>query len=1534
MSHPLHPRILDTLDLFARRRRGLLLARGGLILAAFALVLLIVLALLDRARLVPDGLRPWLSLVAYGVALAAAWKQALHLLKHWRDPLNNARLIEASSPGTSETILSVVELAQAKEAQGSPEFLQRLHESAAEDAARFQVEGALPTSSLKPWALRLGGIAVGIVILSCIPTLHLAGFLVRAAIPFVPMDRPAMVEIEILAPSPADSMAPFVSDVEVAVEVVGPLPKRVSMEIEQADSSRRIIELQHRGDQRFYGTLSIGQLDVDYRFRAADALTRWHRISARPRPAIESFVKTLTPPAYIGGEPQVIEDDHGDIEAIEGTKVQLSLRSNQALREGSVWLNPDTGDAHEVAESALVKSKVLEGNWILTPDLHSWKPRLISKGTGFSNDEANPWRLISIPDLPPLARLSRPIGQIAAMPDETVRVSGTASDDIGLKSIELATAVDGTNWTRVSLPPEEWSSSSDGAAATSSVFSRPLPLGKLSLGVGEVVLVKWIAKDLKDQEAESDVLRIAILERIVDPGERRWARSQSSLARLSDRLKDEINAASEAVRTLTKNRNRPDTDQTAAARTEIAAALDRVEGTTEELWNEVKRAAREAPGPMEQREADLLGRQAANLREALVPDLATELGSEKPDADATAKAASAIIRTASSLREAARTFAAEATSEIARKATEHLERQMQLHTQQALEANRDPAQRPKWQERQRAAAQSAIQVIEDLEAARAFVRSGGQQRSLEQSEEAILEAAQDLLASLDQENQMKSPEHLYGATDHLRQRLTRARDTTSSIINAEAAQAAKLRENLGRQLDPALAQLNEARAELLKAANTVKQRTPEELAEAKETAKDKLEAASRLLEAEADLASQSPLAPSPLASEKSRAARAAEKLARDAESIKQPAAPDEATAEAMKAVAANTDRLAKAAQSLDAAELAQKAAEAVFEAGRKLDEPDPQGTAPDPKKRAQAAAAAAEELKQARYDLQKLQEQDSAEKAGKASAEAQAAANQLKNRPTKDQGSKEKANSQASEQVAKAQKAISDLASSMGAMSEAARVALDELTPAMSEMMKSLAKDLQGSGNEASKAAAQAEDSAPVEEVAKQASALQPEASENARRMESLQSALRHEANQADLTEMDERQLSRAADVALAQMRNQAPEIKNELRNAAQAQQRAPQQQSLQNAANMQQQTAQALQELAQHFEHMESGGQLTAEQLASLSEMEQSLGVQEALDSAYERVQDLADLEAMAQEDPNRALAALERELPTNPVMQNALAQIARQSAQNAETSMVEGSKQPAMMGLAAELASHEIERIARHQERLGQQSAAEKAAAASQTLQETAQATKGQPAKATPQQGQQAAEAAAQAAKAASDTAATMAPSATANPLVQLQGLMLAQALDQIDQQLNPIQSGQPGEQQQGQQGQPSQQQQQQQSAQQSLSDAQQSQQQSMAQARNQGQVPGSKSQDQQMAQADSPSDTEDPSQTNNSGNFDGPLEDGGILADALLLEGGGLEWGQLPARTAEDLSEATRREAAPEYRAAIESYYNAIAKRAREP
>ena len=73
--------------------------------------------------------------------------------------------------------------------------------------------------------------------------------------------------------------------------------------------------------------------------------------------------------------------------------------------------------------------------------------------------------------------------------------------------------------------------------------------------------------------------------------------------------------------------------------------------------------------------------------------------------------------TASRIEDAARAFAAETTAKITAQATQLLSRQQALLTETSLNGNRDQAQRPKWQEQQRAALlahQDLGQELDDL----------------------------------------------------------------------------------------------------------------------------------------------------------------------------------------------------------------------------------------------------------------------------------------------------------------------------------------------------------------------------------------------------------------------------------------------------------------------------------------------------------------------------------------------------------------------------------------------------------------------------------------------------------------------------------------------------------------------------------------------------------------------------------------------------------------------------------------------------
>src|ERR1043166_8559676 len=122
----------------------------------------------------------------------------------------------------------------------------------------------------------------------------------------------------------------------------------------------------------------------------------------------------------------------------------------------------------------------------------------------------------------------------------------------------------------------------------------------------------------------------------------------------------------------------------------------------------------------------------------------------------------------------------------------------------------------------------------------------------------------------------------------------------------------------------------------------------------------------------------------------------------------------------------------------------------------------------------------------------------------------------------------------------------------------------------------------------------------------------------------------------------------RDADDALAMLKDPPPKAEQALQDAAAA---APAQQKadLERATEQQQKLADALTQIAEHFEKLEQG-KPADESRTALREKEKELGIKEQLDQQQAHAQMLAE---MAQKDPQQLLKELEAKLPENPAMQ-----------------------------------------------------------------------------------------------------------------------------------------------------------------------------------------------------------------------------------------------------------------------------------------
>ncbi len=1532
MSPALHPATVEALASFRERRTKLLLMRAGLAAAVVLLLLMLLVALLDRATFMPDGLRQGLGYLGYVGAGIAAWWLALRYVKETRHLHDAARLMEKADYGLHERLLAAVELSEGGRENDSAEFRGKLQDEVGAHLSSFKAESLLPSTLLKPWLTALGGIAGLILILAFVPGLHLPGFMARAALPFANLSRPSSVKIKIVTPVKADALVPMASSVPIGVEIEGPTPKRVMIETQSEDGKPLKMELSPANGNRYEGSIGIGQTNVRYRVLASDAITVWHTMEARPRPRIVEFTKTVTPPEYTGLPKTTVTEDNGDVSALEGSTVKLALKTNQEIGKSEATLSPNASILSVMQD----KADMLAVTFALDGKADAWQLSLTSKDTEFTNDETTPWRIETRPDLPPTVTITSPEAQSEVRSDDLIQVSGNATDDVGLAKIELSYAINGADWKDTKLMDK---------AGVEAAIETPFKLAPLPIKSGDAVLLKLIATDLKGQRAESSPVRLFIVEDKLNLAKREWAAKQRQLAEQAKALmqeSQEMRKNAEQARKFDKLAQKGKAeDEAEAANAKLKQNIASMEEKSQELWDQLKQSAKQAPDPLKSLETNMVGEQVAIMRDKHLKELHEQINAEQMDEKQLKEAASMTAHYADSVNETLRAFAAADTAQAVKETMEHLAPQQNRLADKAIDANRDPATRGKWQEQERAAIAAAENAHKDLEALKDVIQNE-RKRDVEQHLENFDKKLPGLKNALDNEQQHQAPEFVYGQAHEMRNAANQARDASRWFADETARKANEMRERLSQQQSPVLASLDQAKQQIEKAMYQKKDKPNEEPAQ--KQAADKLAATARQFKDLSELREQNPQTNSQAALDMNRLGRALENLADQAKR--------DATPEQIKATLEKAKQLSDSARALQADAQAQDAAQSLEAANQSAMSPS------ENSEQLASAQAAENQLKNLPNNLRNAQaDNEAVNKAQEAAqnaqwnknevqAQAQQAAQQKQNgqppQPIKpEQNNALKANGMAQQKLAESMEKFAPKVAE-------ARNKLNELTPKLSELAKNTAEQLRESQQQTEKTADNAEKNQDAAKTTEEAAALMPKAKEDAQKLADLQSALRQEADKADLSNDAQRQMARTSDVGLAQLREQTPQIANQLAQAAKAQQ-APQQQAeaLKNAAKAQQQTAKGLDQLAQNLQKMEQGQALPQDALAAQQALEEAMGIKKPLDASYQEAKDLAQIMQEAQENPQAALNALEKELQKNPAMQRALGNVAEMAAQDTQKALTEAKTQPQAAPQADKTGAQELARVARHEQRLGQDKAAQTATKASQKLQELAKATKADAAQNTPQNAEQAAQTAQAAQQAASEAAQAQAektPEAQSF-LETAKGAMLAQALDKLDQAVNQQAGDQPGDQ--GQQpteqtpgGQQQAQQQgaqsvqqasAQKSAQQSLSQASQAQSKSMAESRAQGMVPGQQPAPQGQQPGQQPGQPGQPQQASDA---TGQLAQGeaNLMVPVLVSSAPG-DWGRLPSRMAKDLTEASRQEPSPEYRAAIESYYKAIAEKAKK-
>lgn len=500
MPPSLDPLIAERLRAFAQRWTRMVWVRGLCAAAVTLLVAFTAVAWLDRFLVLTEGVRWFLSLGGYAATALVFWLVAGRTLAKPPSTREFAGLMEKAWPGLRGHLVAAVELAE-KSAEGKNDsfaFRDLVQEGVARRVRDLRMEAVLPRSLVAKWtrsALLCFCVVAGMF---AVPALEFPRQLARAFAPMADLERVARTKVRVIEPA-ADTRWLAQGDHQpVIVELAGADTGRAELEVLAADGKAERVVMSPGSGGQFTATVPVGQGTFSFRVRAGDALTKPVTIATRARPAVVAFAKTYEAPAYAQLPARQVEEEHGNLSALEGSVADVRMRVNQPVRAGELAVVAD-GKTNLVALTA-PEPNVVHAR-IAVRGAATYQVRLVAAETGLANKFSPTFEIRAEPDLAPRVTLESPRNDLVVAPDEVIMVRGTAGDDIGLAAVAQQFQVNAGPWVEVPLAL---------ANKTNSPVTHRWDLLLLGLSTGDRVGTKLVAVDLKGTRVESALAQLAI----------------------------------------------------------------------------------------------------------------------------------------------------------------------------------------------------------------------------------------------------------------------------------------------------------------------------------------------------------------------------------------------------------------------------------------------------------------------------------------------------------------------------------------------------------------------------------------------------------------------------------------------------------------------------------------------------------------------------------------------------------------------------------------------------------------------------------------------------------------------------------------------------------------------------------------------------------------------------------------------------------------------------------------------------------------
>ena len=584
----LPPDIAATLRATAKRIKGIVKLRGGLAVAAALLIAILSIMALDAmVTIYSSGVRWALWGAGLSAAVITAWQTLIKPLSKPFTPGRIAGFIEANHPELEERLSTVVELLSQPGGadEGAAQLLGILTTAAVADAKNLSPRKEFTTRTVKPKLIAAGVAAAVLGALFAkwpVPTGRLIG---RAIMPSAEIDN---VYADNLSVEPGSVTVLQGSPLAINLAINGGWPGSAYLRTLPLDNSGGAKEVAERLVQtsseknaegealrKYQHVVPAVSESFKYRISCGSALTKFHTVTAVPRPAWKKLVIKKIFPAYTGVEPVVNSTDELAIEAVAGTRIQISVEPERELTPrfslGTNTLSLGAGSS----------SSLYNYEFKLTPETAgAWRLELFDSNS-FTNEAA--WRPVRcVPDLSPAIELTYPEKLVHLLPPYSkLPFSYLASDDFGIAAVEMRMSVDNGPFEK--LRNAELHSSTNGALLWEG--EDYIDLAKIKAQPGQKLRIQLVALDNLPPEQGPQMAFAPAIEITIDAtadsfAEQLLAEQYENMEKAVDQIKTDLEAAKkeaeEALKKIDENKDPDAIEKADQSKQEIQKAEEKV----------------------------------------------------------------------------------------------------------------------------------------------------------------------------------------------------------------------------------------------------------------------------------------------------------------------------------------------------------------------------------------------------------------------------------------------------------------------------------------------------------------------------------------------------------------------------------------------------------------------------------------------------------------------------------------------------------------------------------------------------------------------------------------------------------------------------------------------------------------------------------------------------------------------------------------------------------------------------------------------